>query len=228
MSLATAELPADPAALGAFALACQCELKAAQTAAQLKALEIEKLRFQIAKLCRMQFGRSSERITRQIGQLELQLDELETNEAEDFARTEQSGSEIKLTHYQPARKLWSLEPGQRLVKRLPDHNRSISRQLHDGGASTCVAIGHATTAPHPTPWCIPCSSVKTKKPPTLRPARTSVTGLVHHPAVPSDNGAQRHLAAGSPHCRGVSRLQTVEAAQAADGTAEKEFDISNP
>jgi hypothetical protein len=59
MSLATAQLPADPAALRAFALACQGELKAAQTAVQLKALEIEKLRFQIAKLGRMQFGRSS-------------------------------------------------------------------------------------------------------------------------------------------------------------------------
>jgi len=88
MSLATAELPADPAALRAFALACQGELKAAQTAVQLKALEIEKLRFQIAKLRRMQFGRSSERITRQIEQLELQLEELETSEAEDVARAE--------------------------------------------------------------------------------------------------------------------------------------------
>ena len=88
MSLATAELPADPDALRAFALACQGELKAAQTAVQLKALEIEKLSFQIAKLRRMQFGRSSERITRQIEQLELQLEELETGEAEDAARTE--------------------------------------------------------------------------------------------------------------------------------------------
>ncbi len=69
MSLATAELSADPAALHAFALACQGELKAAQTAVHLKALEIEKLRFQIAKLRRMQFGRSSERITRQIEHL---------------------------------------------------------------------------------------------------------------------------------------------------------------
>src|ERR1700677_3554443 len=86
MSLATAELPTDPAALRAFALACQGELKAAQIAVQLKALEIEKLRFQIAKLRRMQFGRSSERITRQIEQLELQLEELESGEAEDIAK----------------------------------------------------------------------------------------------------------------------------------------------
>jgi transposase len=90
MSLATAELPTDPAALRAFALACQGELKAAQIAVQLKALEIEKLRFQIAKLRRMQFGRSSERITREIEQLELQLEELETGEAEDVARAEAS------------------------------------------------------------------------------------------------------------------------------------------
>ena len=83
MSLATAELPADPDALRAFALACQGELKAAELAVQLKALEIEKLKFQIAKLRRMQFGRSSERITRQIEQLELRLEELETGEAED-------------------------------------------------------------------------------------------------------------------------------------------------
>src|SRR5580692_8533296 len=90
MSLATAELPDDPAALRAFALACQSELKAAETAVQLKALEIEKLRFQIANLRRMQFGRSSERITRQIEQLELQLEEMETGEAEDVARAEVS------------------------------------------------------------------------------------------------------------------------------------------
>ena len=36
----------------------------------------------------MQFGRSSERITRQIEQLELQLEELETGEAEDAAKAE--------------------------------------------------------------------------------------------------------------------------------------------
>jgi hypothetical protein len=44
MSLATAELPTDPAALRAFALACQDELKAAELAVQYKTLEIEKLK----------------------------------------------------------------------------------------------------------------------------------------------------------------------------------------
>ena len=88
MSLATAELPTDPAELRAFALACQSELKVAELSVQYKALEIEKLKFQIAKLRRMQFGRSSERISRQIEQLELRLEELETAEAESTAKAE--------------------------------------------------------------------------------------------------------------------------------------------
>src|SRR5271154_6467517 len=95
MSLATADLPSDPEALRAFALACQAELavastelKAAKVAVQLTTLEIEKLKFQIAKLRRMQFDRSSERIAREIAQLELRLEELETGEAEDAVKAE--------------------------------------------------------------------------------------------------------------------------------------------
>src|SRR3954447_20461184 len=88
MSLATAELPTDPAELRAFALACQSELKAAELSVQYKTLEIEKLKFQIAKLRRMQFGRSSERISRQIEQLELRLEELEVGEGEVVAKAE--------------------------------------------------------------------------------------------------------------------------------------------
>ena len=93
MSLASADLPSDPDALRAFALACQselaaatAELQAAKLAVQLRTLEIEKLKFQIAKLRRMQFGRSSERLTRQIEQLELRLEELEAGEAEEISK----------------------------------------------------------------------------------------------------------------------------------------------
>ena len=52
MSLALADLPSDPDALRAFALACQselaaatAELQAAKLAVQLRTLEIEKLKF---------------------------------------------------------------------------------------------------------------------------------------------------------------------------------------
>jgi transposase len=132
MSLATAELPADPAALRAFALACQGELKAAQTAVQLKALEIEKLRFQIAKLRRMQFGRSSERITRQIEQLELQLEELEAGEAEAVARAEASEPAAAI----PARAKPKRKP-------LPDHlpRHEVLHQPAGEGACICPACG---------------------------------------------------------------------------------------
>jgi transposase len=132
MSLATAELPTDPAALRAFALACQSELKAAQTAVQLKALEIEKLRFQIAKLRRMQFGRSSERITRQIEQLEMQLEELETGEAEDVARAETSEPSAPI----PMRAKPKRKP-------LPEHlpRQEVLHQPEGDGACICPACG---------------------------------------------------------------------------------------
>ena len=133
MSLATAELPDDPAALRTFALACQSELKAAQTAVQPKALEIEKLRFQIAKLRRMQFGRSSERITRQIAQLEFQLEELETGAAEDVARTE--ATELPT----PA----SPRANKPKRKPLPDHlpRQEVVHQPAGDGACTCPECG---------------------------------------------------------------------------------------
>src|ERR1700733_13554524 len=70
--------------------------------------EIEHLRLLIAKLRRMQFGRSSEKLDRQIEQLELRLDELELNDAEMVAALPEA---IK-----------SAEPVARPVRRpLPAH-----------------------------------------------------------------------------------------------------------
>ena len=47
--------------------------------------EIEQLKLLIAKLRRMQFGRKSEKVERQIEQLQLRLDELEASQAEQIA-----------------------------------------------------------------------------------------------------------------------------------------------
>jgi len=47
--------------------------------------EIEQLKLLIAKLRRMQFGRSSEKLDREIGQLELRLEALQQNDAEKVA-----------------------------------------------------------------------------------------------------------------------------------------------
>jgi transposase len=47
--------------------------------------QIEHLKLLIAKLRRMKFGRSSEKLDRQIEQLELRLEELQTSQAEKTA-----------------------------------------------------------------------------------------------------------------------------------------------
>ena len=132
MSLATAELPTDPAELRDFALACQSELKVAELSMQYKTLQIEKLKFQIAKLRRMQFGRSSERISRQIEQLELRLEELETGEAEDNAKAEAAEPEAPIRHRsKPTR------------KPLPDHlpRENVVHQPAGDSACTCPDCG---------------------------------------------------------------------------------------
>src|ERR1700753_3364244 len=132
MSLATAELPTDPTELRAFALACQSELKVAEISVQYKTLEIEKLKFQIAKLRRMQFGRSSERITRQLEQLELRLEELETGEAADAAKDEAADPVVPIRErVKPKRKPL---PG-------PLPRGEIAHHPADEGAGTCPDCG---------------------------------------------------------------------------------------
>jgi len=75
--------------------------------------EIEQLKLLIAKLRRMQFGRSSEKLDRQIEQLELRLEALQQNDAEMVAAT-------------PG-KIASVEPVGRSVRRpLPAH---LSREV---------------------------------------------------------------------------------------------------
>src|SRR6201994_4778355 len=132
MSLARAELPTDPAALRAFALACQAELRTAELAVPYKTLEIEKLKFQIAKLRRMQFGRSSERINQQIAQLELRLEALESEAAEDAAKADA---------VEPAKPVGVRNKPTR--KPLPDHlpRQEVVHQPADDGAGTCPACG---------------------------------------------------------------------------------------
>jgi transposase len=77
MALDRADLPTDINTLHQIIVAQNAELAAARAGLVEKALEVEKLRLQIARLKRMQFGRSSEKIARTIEQLELKLEELE-------------------------------------------------------------------------------------------------------------------------------------------------------
>jgi transposase len=84
MAFDRANLPTDIATLhqiilaqAAEAEAREAELAAAKAGLMAKVLEIEKYKLQIARLRRMQFGSSSEKIARTIEQLELRLEELE-------------------------------------------------------------------------------------------------------------------------------------------------------
>src|SRR3984957_20673647 len=93
MPLATQPLPRDPDALRVFATNLQAELARKEieltaNAAEIhaKTLHIEKLKMQLAVLRRARFGRSSEKLDRQIEQLELLVGELEEEEAAAEAR----------------------------------------------------------------------------------------------------------------------------------------------
>ena len=105
MSRSAADLPEDPAELRRFAAALAAEVHA-------KTLLIEKLRMQLSILRRARFGRSSEKLDREIEQLELLLGDIEECDAERQARTKASDSEASST-------LLSKKPSVR--KPLPDH-----------------------------------------------------------------------------------------------------------
>lgn len=76
-------LPTDVAALQAIIAAQADELAAAKAGLAAKALEVEKLKVQLARLRRMQFGQSSEKLAHQADQLELMLEETEATAAMD-------------------------------------------------------------------------------------------------------------------------------------------------
>src|ERR1700682_6223112 len=110
----------DPAALKAMICLQHAELISHKS-------QIEHLELLIAKLRRMQFGRSSEKVERQIEQLELKLEELEAN------RTELA-PELPA---EPA--VLDRSPASRKRRSLPDHlPREVPTHLpQEDGCSAC-------------------------------------------------------------------------------------------
>ena len=106
MPFAPAALPSDPAELRALAELLQAEVYA-------KTLQIEKLKAQLAALRRARFGRSSEQLDRDLGQLELLLGELEEGDAEATARAVKAGAE------KPARSAAAAAGRRPLPEHLP-------------------------------------------------------------------------------------------------------------
>jgi hypothetical protein len=147
MQIDLANLPTDTASLheiiaaqAAEAAARQAELAAAKAGLMAKALELEKLRMQIAWLRRQQFGRSSEKIARTIGQLELKLEELEAETPAAAASDETTTAAVTAlgssTHEQSSS---SPEPAKRVRRALPAH--LPSRDIVHEPSCTCPACG---------------------------------------------------------------------------------------
>jgi transposase len=96
--------------------------------------EIEHLMLLVAKLRRMQFGRRSEKVERQIEQLELKLEELEANRAQNAQQTENRPASTAAPS--PASK------PDRKRRPLPDHlPRSV--QTHLPAEQSCPECGGA-------------------------------------------------------------------------------------
>ena len=99
-----------------------------------KTLEAEKLKIQIARLKRMSFGASSERMRRELEQLELKLEELETAEAEAEAAAETAPAMAE----QPAQEE---APAKKQRRKLPE--ALPRRDIVHEPACACTVCGGA-------------------------------------------------------------------------------------
>jgi transposase len=115
--------PDDVARLRAELAEARAELSGARAELTGAKLLIEQLKGQLAVLRRMQFGRSSEKLTAEIQQLELLLEDLEEGEAERTAPAKATAGTSQRRH--PVR------------KPLPDHLPREDVIHHPGDACTC-------------------------------------------------------------------------------------------
>ncbi len=150
MSLTAASLPTDLAALHAFAASLQAEHQAlldthgalknrmekeiAARDAEIYAntLHIQKLKAQLAQLKRAHFGRSSEKLDRDIEQLELLIDDLEAGIAESGAQLEASAFTLS-----------SAPKSQKSHVRLPLPDELPRERCEHEAACVCPACGSA-------------------------------------------------------------------------------------
>src|SRR3712207_6103886 len=119
VELDPASLPDDVEALRAIVLAQHAELTGQREL-------IARLRLQLARLRRMQFGRSSERLSREADQLELALEELEADAPAPAGPDVPQAGEG--TQERPERRKPARRP-------LPDH---LTRETVEHGADVCA------------------------------------------------------------------------------------------
>jgi len=154
MAFDRANLPTDTGALhriilaqAAEAEAREAELAAAKVGLMAKALEIEKYKLQIARLQRMQFGRSSEKIARTIEQFELRLEELATEtpaaSSEASAAPDEPSPPIERPRHRAAR-----SPNAGHCPRIFRHATWCTRQTAPArfAAARCARLGGTSPA----------------------------------------------------------------------------------
>jgi transposase len=129
-----AELPDGIEELKRLLIASRAELAAAKAGLLTRTLEVEKLKIEIARLRRMTFGASSERMHRELEQLELKLEELETAEAD----AEAAAPAPPATGEKPAAEEVSAKKKRR---KLPD--ALPRRDIVHEPAGACPACGGA-------------------------------------------------------------------------------------
>ena len=116
-------LPGDLAGAHALILAQREMLAAAKSEAKVRALEIERLKLQLAKARRETYGQSSERSKLLVEQLELAIEDLEETQAEEETRAEIAAPEpAKARPRRPPRgprKLPDNLPVERVVEPAP-------------------------------------------------------------------------------------------------------------
>ncbi|WP_404379499.1 IS66 family transposase [Caenispirillum salinarum] len=133
-SAPSSQLPDDVEALRAIIAAQAEELAAARAGLTAKALEVEKLKVQLARLRRMTFGRSSEKLSREIEQLELALEDLEAEAAEAAEAEDEAPPE-------PTEADAPDQPAARRRRALPEH---LPRdEVRHDPADDCPACGGA-------------------------------------------------------------------------------------
>ena len=127
--LTTNQLPDDIAALKALLIGMSASVQQLEATVASRSHEIERLNLLIDKLKRMMFGRRSEKLIKQVEQLQLELEELQIAEAAEQPASEPSPKD-SAPRKRPAR------------KPLPDHlPRDV--ETHQPEAATCPECGGA-------------------------------------------------------------------------------------
>ena len=130
-----AGLPNDIEELKRLVALRTTERDAAKAGLLLKTLEAEKLKTQIARLKRMSFGASSERVRRELEQLELKLEEIETAEAQAEAAAGPAAAA------EPAQPAQEEAPAKKQRRKLPE--ALPRRDIVHEPACTCPVCGGA-------------------------------------------------------------------------------------